>query len=71
MRTVEEEVRVPGLDKEAVLPAAGTVLTPVGQHQFLTTAKLVMTPRQTRVVEEEEEEVERDRQIVSAPVTDP
>lgn len=68
-----EEVRVPVLDKEVFLPAAGTLLTPVGQHQFLTKATLVMTPLQTWEVEEEEEVVEAERQlrIVSVPVTDP
>lgn len=64
---MEEEVRVLDLDKEAFLPAAGTLLAPVGQHQFLTRATLVMTPLQTW---EEEAEAERPRQIVSAPVTD-
>lgn len=67
MRMEGEEVRVLDLDKEAFLPAAGTLLAPVGQHQFLTRATLVMTPPQTW---EEEVEVERPQQIVSAPVTD-
>lgn len=67
MRTEEEEARVPVLDKGAFLPAAETLLAPVGQHQFLTTATLLMIPLQTR---EAEEEAEMPHQIVSAPVTD-
>ena len=70
MRT-EEEVMVPGPDKEAALPVAGVLLTPVGQHQCLTTAAtMVMTLLQTLEVGVEEE-VERPRRIVSVPVTDP
>lgn len=71
MRTEEEEeVRALVPDKEAFLPAAGTLLAPVGQHQFLTTATLVMTPLQAREAEEEAE-AERPHQIASALVTDP
>lgn len=66
MRTVEEEeVRVPDLDKLAFLPAARTLSAPVGKHQFLTRATLVMTPLQAR------REAGRPREIVSVPVTDP
>lgn len=62
----EEGVRVLVLDKEAFLPAAGTISAPVGKHQCLTRATLAMTPLQAR-----EEEAERLRQIACAPVTGP